>query len=144
MNCSPAWTSSVSGLTRASPCKATGSGARRGRASRSRLRLMRGADLGPRTSTIEVFTPRIDTIYGANFIVLAPEHPIVREFADESPDPDAFRAKVAKFTGQDRSARMTGDVEKEGFDTGRRAINPFTGHPVPIWVANFVLVEYGT
>jgi leucyl-tRNA synthetase len=93
---------------------------------------------------IEVFTTRIDTIYGANFIVLAPEHPLVREFADASPDPAAFRAKVAKFTGQDRSARMTGDVEKEGFDTGRRAMNPFTGQPVPIWVANFVLVEYGT
>jgi leucyl-tRNA synthetase len=93
---------------------------------------------------IEVFTTRIDTIYGANFIVLAPEHPLVREFAQASRDPDAFRAKVAKFTGQDRSARMTGDVEKEGFDTGRKAINPFTGQPVPIWVANFVLIEYGT
>jgi leucyl-tRNA synthetase len=93
---------------------------------------------------IEVFTTRIDTIYGANFIVLAPEHPLVREFAQASRDPDAFRAKVAKFTGQDRSARMTGDVEKEGFGTGRKAINPFTGQPVPIWVANFVLIEYGT
>jgi leucyl-tRNA synthetase len=93
---------------------------------------------------IEVFTTRIDTIYGANFIVLAPEHPLVREFAETSPDPDAFGAKVAKFTGQDRSARMIGDVEKEGFDTGRKAINPFTSQPVPIWVANFVLVEYGT
>jgi leucyl-tRNA synthetase len=98
----------------------------------------------PDTDGIEVFTTRIDTIYGANFIVLAPEHPLVPQFADASPDPAAFRAKVATFTGQDRSARMTGDVEKEGFDTGRRAINPFTGQPVPIWVANFVLVEYGT
>jgi leucyl-tRNA synthetase len=103
----------------------------------------RTSDLAPRTS-LEVFTTRIDTIYGANFIVLAPEHPLVREFADASADPAAFRAKVAKFTGQDRSARMTGEVEKEGFDTGRRAINPFTGKPVPIWVANFVLIEYGT
>jgi leucyl-tRNA synthetase len=93
---------------------------------------------------VEVFTTRIDTIYGANFIVLAPEHPLVKQFAEASPDPAAFRAKVAKFTGQDRSARMTGEVEKEGFDTGRRAINPFTGKPVPIWVANFVLIEYGT
>src|SRR5262249_44582736 len=69
--------------------------------------------------TIEVFTTRIDTIYGATFIVLAPEHPLVQQFAAESDDPAAFRAKVAKFTAQDRSARMTGDVEKEGFDTGR-------------------------
>ena len=72
----------------------------------------RTSDLAPRTS-LEVFTTRIDTIYGANFIVLAPEHPLVREFADASADPAAFRAKVAKFTGQDRSARMTGEVEKE-------------------------------
>ncbi|HYT65231.1 MAG TPA: leucine--tRNA ligase [Vicinamibacterales bacterium] len=93
---------------------------------------------------IEVFTTRIDTIYGANFIVLAPEHPLVQQFADASADPAGFRAKVAKFTAQDRSARMTGEVEKEGFDTGRQAINPFTGKPVPIWIANFVLIDYGT
>jgi leucyl-tRNA synthetase len=95
-------------------------------------------------SDIEVFTTRIDTIYGANFIVLAPEHPLVQQFADASADPAGFRAKVAKFTSQDRSARMTGEVEKEGFDTGRTAVNPFTGKPVPIWVANFVLIDYGT
>src|SRR4029079_19029162 len=45
---------------------------------------------------------------------------------------------------REKSARQQGDVEKEGFDTGRRAINPFTGQPVPIWVANFVLIDYGT
>jgi leucyl-tRNA synthetase len=98
----------------------------------------------PRSSDIEVFTTRIDTIYGATFIVLAPEHPIVQQIADASGDPAGFRAKVAKFTSQDRSARLTGEVEKEGFDTGRTAINPFTGKPVPIWVANFVLIDYGT
>ncbi len=98
----------------------------------------------PAGPEIEVFTTRIDTIYGANFLVLAPEHPLVQQFAGASPDPAGFRAKVAKFTSQDRSDRMTGEVEKEGFDTGRTAINPFTGKPVPIWVANFVLVDYGT
>jgi leucyl-tRNA synthetase len=102
----------------------------------------RASDLAPRD--IEVFTTRIDTIYGANFMVLAPEHPLVQQFASASDDPSGFRAKVAKFTSQDRSARMTGEVEKEGFDTGRRAINPFTGKPIPIWVANFVLIDYGT
>jgi leucyl-tRNA synthetase len=99
---------------------------------------------GSGAADIEVFTTRIDTIYGANFIVLAPEHPLVRQFAAESDDPAAFRAKVAKFTAQDKSARMQGEVEKEGFDTGRTAVNPFTGKPVPIWVANFVLIDYGT
>jgi leucyl-tRNA synthetase len=51
---------------------------------------------------------------------------------------------MQRFQAQDRTARMTGEIEKEGFDTGRSAINPFTGKPVPIWVANFILIEYGT
>jgi leucyl-tRNA synthetase len=93
---------------------------------------------------IEVFTTRIDTIYGASFVMLAPEHPLVEQFAADSADPAAFRAKVARFRAQDRTARMTGEVEKEGFDTGRVVTNPFTGEPVPVWVANFVLGEYGT
>jgi len=93
---------------------------------------------------IEVFTTRIDTIYGATFMTLAPEHPLVERFAAEAPEPAAFRAKAQKFRSQDRTGRMTGDVEKEGFDTGRRVINPFTNEEIPIWVANFVLGEYGT
>src|SRR6185437_8415598 len=93
---------------------------------------------------IEIFTTRIDTIYGATFVLIAPEHRIVDRFASESPDPQAFRDRVAKFRALDREARLTGAIEKEGFDTGRTAENPFTGEPVPIWVANFVLAEYGT
>jgi leucyl-tRNA synthetase len=92
---------------------------------------------------IEVFTTRLDTIYGATFLLLAPEHPLVQRWSQET-DGGSFRANLQRFQAQDRTARMTGEVEKEGFDTGRRAINPFTGQPVPIWVANFVLVEYGT
>ncbi len=92
---------------------------------------------------IEVFTTRIDTIYGANFIMLAPEHPLVQEWSRQ-PGADELRANLQRFQAQDRTARMTGEVEKEGFDTGRKAINPFTKKPVPIWVANFVLIEYGT
>ncbi|HWF83621.1 MAG TPA: leucine--tRNA ligase, partial [Vicinamibacterales bacterium] len=91
--------------------------------------------------SVEVFTTRIDTIYGANFIVLAPEHPLVEQFAAASPDPAAFRARAQAFRSQDRDVRMSG---KEGFDTGRQATNPFTGRPVPVWIANFVLAEYGT
>jgi leucyl-tRNA synthetase len=93
---------------------------------------------------IEVFTTRIDTIYGANFVLLGPEHPLVERFAIESSDPASLRKKAAAFRSQDRVARMTGEVEKEGFPTGRFAINPFTNQPVPVWVANFVLGEYGT
>jgi len=114
-----------------------------GRSEGARVRFALTKAAGARDA-IEVFTTRIDTIYGATFIVLAPEHPIVQQLAGRSADPTAFRAQVTRFTSQDRSARMTGDVEKEGFDTGETAINPFTGQAVPIWVANFVLGEYGT
>ena len=93
---------------------------------------------------IEVFTTRIDTIYGATFVLLAPEHQFVDRFAAESADPAAFRDRVGKFRALDRQARLTGEMEKEGFDTGRTAVNPFTGKEVPIWIANFVLAEYGT
>jgi len=93
---------------------------------------------------IEIFTTRIDTIYGATFVLLAPEHPLVDRFAAESAEPKAFRDRVAKFRALDREARLTGTIEKEGFDTGRTVTNPFTGEQVPVWIANFVLAEYGT
>jgi leucyl-tRNA synthetase len=96
-----------------------------------------------RRADIEVFTTRIDTIYGANFLMLAPEHRLVQEWSAAA-GAEGFRETLHRFQAQDRTARMTGEIEKEGFDTGRKAINPFTGQPVPIWVANFVLGEYGT
>jgi leucyl-tRNA synthetase len=98
----------------------------------------------PVDDVIEVFTTRIDTIFGATFVVLAPEHPLVERFAGESADPSSIRSRAAAFRAQDRTARLTGDVPKDGFDTGRAVINPFTQRPVPVWVANFVLGEYGT
>jgi leucyl-tRNA synthetase len=99
---------------------------------------------GDEQTQIEVFTTRLDTIFGATFVLLGPEHPLVQTFAEKSPDPAAFRKQAQDFRLQDRAARISGEIEKQGFDTGRRAINPFTGKPVPIWVANFVLGEYGT
>src|SRR4051812_8139952 len=90
---------------------------------------------------IEVFTTRIDTIYGATFVVLAPEHALVDTFATMSSDPVGFRARIQAFRAEDKEARLGG---KEGFDTGQFAINPFTNEKVPIWVGNFVLAEYGT
>jgi leucyl-tRNA synthetase len=93
---------------------------------------------------VEVFTTRIDTIYGVTCVFLAPEHPLVDRLAAGSPDEMTIRARAASFRAQDRSARMTGDVEKEGVDTGHEVVNPFTGEKVPLWVANFVLGDYGT
>ena len=91
---------------------------------------------------LDVFTTRIDTIYGATFLLLAPEHPFVERVAARRTD--EFREQVDRFRALDRTARLTGQLEKEGFDTGERAINPFTGETIPIWVANFVLAGYGT
>ncbi len=92
---------------------------------------------------IEVFTTRIDTIYGATFLLLAPEHPLVQQWSRE-PGAEKVRDTLQRFQAQDRTARTIGELEKEGFDTGRTAVNPFTGEDVPVWVANFVLIEYGT
>jgi len=96
------------------------------------------------STDIEVFTTRIDTIYGATFVLLGPEHPVVSKLAEKTADPAAFRKQVQTFRTQDRAARVSGEIDKQGFDTGFRAINPFTRQPVPIWVANFVLGDYGT
>jgi leucyl-tRNA synthetase len=111
-----------------------------GRSDGARVRFpIQGAD-----DSIEVFTTRIDTIFGATFMMLAPEHGLVATFAKESEDEKAFLAKAQKFRAQDRAGRLTGEVAKEGFFTGRFAINPYTNLPIPIWVANYVLGEYGT
>ena len=112
-----------------------------GRSEGARIRFPIAGAAG---DSIEIFTTRIDTIYGATFVVLAPEHAMVERFARESADPAAFRARAAAFRALDREARLTGAIEKEGFDTGRKAVNPFSGEEVPIWIANFVLAEYGT
>jgi len=103
-----------------------------------------GSSTAGESGQIEVFTTRIDTIFGATFVLLAPEHRLVAELAAKSPDPAAFNKQVQAFRNQDRTARMSGAIEKQGFDTGARVINPFTGQAVPVWVANFVLGEYGT
>ena len=103
-----------------------------------------GGAAGPPEDGLEVFTTRIDTIHGATFVLLAPEHPLVERLAAERSDAAEFRARVGRFRALDRTARLTGQIVKEGVDTGRRAVNPFTGETVPIWVANFVLAEYGT
>ena len=88
-----------------------------------------------------VFTTRIDTIYGANAIVLAADHPLI----ERSP----LREDVRRFAERVRAARMSArapaaDEEKEGINTGLLAVNPFSGEQIPVWAANYVLMEYGT
>jgi leucyl-tRNA synthetase len=99
---------------------------------------------GPAGPKIMVFTTRIDTIYGATSLQLAPEHPMVADLAAASAD---LRAKVAGLIAEQRTAKQEGNIgaiEKDGFNTGRFAVNPFNGEKIPIWVANYILMDYGT
>jgi leucyl-tRNA synthetase len=116
-----------------------------GRSEGARLRFpIVEADDTSGTRAVDVFTTRADTVFGATFVTLGPEHPLVEAFAAESPEPQTMRGEANRFRTQDRIARMSGAIEKEGFFTGRFAINPFTQERVPIWVANFVVGDYGT
>jgi leucyl-tRNA synthetase len=99
---------------------------------------------GPAGATISVFTTRIDTIFGATSVQLAPQHPIVADLAVSNPD---LRAKVDQLIAEQRKAKEAGDIgeiEKHGVPTGRYAINPFNGERIPVWVANYILMDYGT
>ena len=99
---------------------------------------------GPGGSTITVFTTRVDTIFGATSVQLAPEHPIVADLAAANPD---LRVKVDQLIAEQRKAKEAGDIgeiEKHGIPTGRYALNPYNNERVPIWVANYILMDYGT
>ena len=93
---------------------------------------------------IRVFTTRPDTIFGATFMSLAPESPLVERLIAGRREAAAVREFVARVSQQDRLVRLAVDREKEGVFTGGYALNPFTKASIPIWVANFVLYEYGT
>jgi leucyl-tRNA synthetase len=94
--------------------------------------------------SITVFTTRIDTIFGANALVLAPEHPLLNKLADGKPQRDEVLAFADRLKQQQRGGRELEELEKEGIFTGAYAINPFNGERLPIWIANFVLIQYGT
>ncbi len=93
---------------------------------------------------IEIFTTRPDTLYGVTFMSLAPEHPMVPQLIAETEQEEEAKAFINKIARQDRFMRTADDQEKEGVFTGRYAVNPLTGDRVPIYIANFVLMEYGT
>jgi leucyl-tRNA synthetase len=93
---------------------------------------------------VRIFTTRQDTIFGATFMSLAPESPLVERLIAGRYEAPAVREFVARVSRQDRAIRTATDREKEGVFTGAYALNPLTGDRIPIWVANFVLYEYGT
>jgi leucyl-tRNA synthetase len=99
---------------------------------------------GPAGPVITVFTTRVDTIYGATSIQLAPEHPLVADFAARD---SVLRAKVDQLIAEQRKAKEIGDIgeiEKHGVKTDRFAVNPYNGEKIPVWVANYILMDYGT
>jgi leucyl-tRNA synthetase len=99
---------------------------------------------GPAGSIISVFTTRVDTIFGATSVQLAPEHPIVADLTAGNAD---LRAKVGQLVAEQRKAKEAGDIgeiEKHGIATNRYAVNPFNGEKLPVWVANYILMDYGT
>src|SRR2546425_2483633 len=103
-----------------------------------------GGTVGPAGSTITVFTTRVDTIYGATWLQLAPEHPIVKDVTARDAH---LRANVDQLIAEQRKTKEVGDIgeiEKHGVFTGRYAKNPFNGETVPVWVANYILMDYGT
>ncbi|QLA15164.1 leucine--tRNA ligase [Desulfolutivibrio sulfoxidireducens] len=95
-------------------------------------------------TSITVFSTRQDTVFGATFMSLAAEHPLVAELIADSPEKDTVLAFAAKVRDMDRIVRTAEDMEKEGVFTGAYCINPVTGARMPIHVANFVLMGYGT
>jgi leucyl-tRNA synthetase len=100
--------------------------------------------VGPAGSKIPVFTTRVDTIYGATSVQLAPEHPMVADFIAQDPD---LGVKVSQLLAEQRQAKETGDIgtiEKHGVNTRRYAVNPYSGERLPIWIANYILTDYGT
>ena len=94
--------------------------------------------------SLTVFTTRPDTLHGATFLALAPEHPLVASIAERSTSKAGLEAFVEKVRRESRMDREAEGAEKEGFDTGIFAVNPVNGEKIPVWLANFVLPEYGT
>jgi leucyl-tRNA synthetase len=105
-----------------------------------------GADVQFQVSSLQkaitIFTTRPDTIFGATFMVLAPEHPDVAALIADHPQRADVEQWIASVRNQSNLERQ--EAGKEGRDTGKTALNPFTNEEIPIWLGNFVLMQYGT
>lgn len=93
---------------------------------------------------VAVYTTRVDTVYGVSYIVLAPEHPYVAQLIKGKDNEAELEAFIERMRNLNELDRTSTDVEKEGLFTGAYAKHPLTGKDVPIWIANYVLVDYGT
>jgi leucyl-tRNA synthetase len=93
---------------------------------------------------IEVFTTRPDTLFGATFMSIAPEHPLAKRLSKGTEQEKAVNAFIEKTLKEDKITRTSDSYEKEGVFAGAYCINPVTGYRMPVYVANFVLYDYGT
>jgi leucyl-tRNA synthetase len=93
---------------------------------------------------IRIFTTRPDTLYGATFMTVAPEHPIIERLIQGKLQEKEVRKFVTRIRARDKKSRTADDKEKEGVFTGAYAVNPLTSEKIPVWAADFVLMEYGT
>ncbi len=93
---------------------------------------------------VRIYTTRVDTIFGCTALFLAPEHPVVEQLISRSKSRETLRRDVERIKASAVRARVEVDLEKQGVDTGFKARNPYNGEDVPVWIANFVLMEYGT
>jgi leucyl-tRNA synthetase len=94
--------------------------------------------------SLRIFTTRPDTLFGATFMVLAPEHPLALSLSAGGPREFGVADFVERMRRADKAVRVDAATAKEGVFTGAHAVNPMTRERIPIWVANFVLMEYGT
>ena len=93
---------------------------------------------------IPVYTTRVDTVYGVTYMVLAPEHPLVPKLIESNPDKASLETFIERMRNENDIVRTAEDAPKERMFTGSYAIHPLTGERIPIWIANYVLYEYGT
>ena len=93
---------------------------------------------------IPVYTTRVDTVYGVTYMVLAPEHPLVEKLIADNPEKNKLQKFIDEMKNENDLARTAEDAPKLGMPTGSFAIHPLTGERIPIWIANYVLYEYGT
>ena len=93
---------------------------------------------------IEVYTTRPDTLFGATYLVFAPEHQLVEKLIDGKPEAEAVRAFADRMSHLTDLERTGDTAEKEGLPTGAYAINPINGAKIPVWVGNYVIADYGT
>jgi len=100
--------------------------------------------LSDQSGELKIFTTRPDTIYGVSFMAIAPEHPQVQDLIKNAKNQDEIQAFIHEIINEDKYKRASEDYEKKGIFTGTYATNPLNGDKVPIYLANFVLMDYGT